>query len=109
MNIGYVRVSVKDELADRNVKKQMEMLSKYDIEKWYVEIGHLEVKERPVLQRMLEELRSGDQIYVNDLARLHRDLDELYRIFKAAEEKGVHIMCMDKKLGQEYFPFWLRK
>ncbi len=84
MKIAYVRVST----AEQNEARQTEALSKYDIEKWFIEKVSAKDTHRPELQNMLDFAREGDTIYIHDFSRLARsttDLLELVEKFKQNE------------------------
>lgn len=88
MNIAYVRVST----IDQNEARQKEALSKYNIDKWFEEKVSAKDTNRPQLQTMLEFAREGDTIYIHDFSRLARSTEDLLRIVKQLEEKGIHLV-----------------
>ncbi len=61
MKIGYARVSTKDQ----NLDLQIEALEKAGCEKNYQEkISGALQKNRPELDKMIEQFRKGDELYV---------------------------------------------
>ena len=72
MKIGYARVST----PDQNPALQLEALEKAGCEKIYQEKKSA-FKERPELIRALEDLRTGDILYVWSLDRLGRSMKEI--------------------------------
>jgi DNA invertase Pin-like site-specific DNA recombinase len=73
MKIGYARVSTKDQ----NLDLQIDALQKEKCERIYKEVVSGAKSERPVLQEMTSQLRSGDVIVVWKLDRLGRSLKHL--------------------------------
>lgn len=72
MKIGYARVST----PDQNPTLQIEALERAGCEKIYQEKKSA-FKERPELVRALDDLRSGDILYVWSLDRLGRSMKEI--------------------------------
>lgn len=72
MKIGYARVST----PDQNPTLQIEALERAGCEKIYQEKKSA-YKERPELVRALDDLRSGDILYVWSLDRLGRPMKEI--------------------------------
>ena len=73
MNIGYIRVSTKEQNTDR----QKMILSKYKIEKFFEEKKSGKNTNRPKLEEMRNFVREGDTVFVADLSRLARSLPDL--------------------------------
>lgn len=88
MKVGYVRVST----VEQNEERQIEGLSKYGIEKWYTEKVSGKNMDRPELQKMLSEVKSGDIVYVHDFSRLARSTKDLLDIVDKLNERGVHVV-----------------
>ena len=88
MNIAYLRVSS----VDQNLARQEEGLSKYNIDKWFTEKVSGKDTNRPQLQAMLEFAREGDTIYIHDFSRLARSTEDLLRIVKELQNKGIHLV-----------------
>lgn len=88
MNIAYVRVSS----IDQNETRQRESLSKYNIERWYVEKVSGKDTNRVELQAMLEFAREGDTIYIHDLSRLARNTVDLLKIVELLNRKKIHLV-----------------
>jgi DNA invertase Pin-like site-specific DNA recombinase len=76
MKIGYARVSTQDQ----NLDLQIDALKKSGCEKIYQEIISGAKSDRPVLNKMLEEIRSGDVIVIWKLDRLGRSLKHLIEL-----------------------------
>lgn len=89
MNVGYVRVSTREQ----NEARQLEALQKYDIEKWYTEkVSGKNMTDRPELQNMIDFVRDGDTVYVHDFSRLARSTKDLLDIIEKLNAKGVHLV-----------------
>lgn len=85
MNIAYVRVSTEEQ----NEARQTEALSKYNIEKWFVEKVSAKDTHRPELQSMIEFARQGDTIYIHDFSRLARSTQDLLELVEKFRSKGI--------------------
>lgn len=94
MNIAYVRVST----AEQNEARQVEALSKHNIEKWFKEKVSAKDTRRPQLQAMLEFSRNGDTIYIHDLSRLARSTKDLLDIVEILNCKEVHLVSNKESL-----------
>ena len=76
MIIGYARVSTKDQ----NLDLQLDALNKEKCDRIFKEVISGAKSERPVLQEMLNQVRSGDVIVIWKLDRLGRSLKNLVDI-----------------------------
>lgn len=90
MLIGYARVSTQDQNLDR----QLDILKVAGCEKVYQEKITGTTKERPELQILLENIRSGDTIVISDLTRLSRSTKDLFELVDAAHKKGADIKSL---------------
>ena len=88
MRIAYVRVST----AEQNEQRQIDALTKHDIERWFTEKVSGKDTNRPQLQAMLEFAREGDTIYVHDFSRLARSTSELLQIVELLQRKKIHLV-----------------
>ncbi len=87
MKIGYARVSTKDQ----NLNLQIEALEKAGCEKIYQEKISGTTKNRPELDKMIEQFREGDQLYVWRLDRLGRSLKNIIDLVLSLSDKGIII------------------
>jgi len=87
MKIGYARVSTKDQ----NLDLQIEALQKAGCEKIFEEKISGSTKNRPELDKMIEQFRPGDELYVWRLDRLGRSLKHIIDLVLALNEKGIII------------------
>jgi len=91
MKIGYARVSTKDQ----NLDMQLDALNKAGCEKIYREKISGAGKERPELQKMLENIREGDVIVIWKLDRLGRSLQHLVEIVNDLMTKKVGLQSLN--------------
>lgn len=94
MNYAYVRVSTKEQSEAR----QIECLKKYGIDKWYSEKISGATMDRPKLQEMLRELKSGDTVYITDFSRLARNTYDLLMMIDSFEHYGINLVSDKEKL-----------
>ena len=87
MRIGYARVST----SDQNPALQLEALKKAECEKIYQEKKSA-FKERPELNRALEDLRAGDILFVWSLDRLGRSMKEIRTNIDMILNKGANLV-----------------
>ncbi|MDF9409502.1 MAG: putative transposon Tn552 DNA-invertase bin3 [Pelotomaculum sp. PtaB.Bin013] len=96
MNIGYVRVSSKDQNEERQVLKMREL----GIEDRFLFIDKASGKDfdRPEYQAMKRIVRGGDVIYLDALDRLGRDYDGIIREWKEiTREIGADIVVLENE------------
>ena len=89
MKIGYARVSTQDQKLDL----QLDDLKMAKCDKIYQE-KISSTKERPQLDKMLENLREGDTVVVWKLDRLGRSLKELIALIDVLHKKGVAFISL---------------
>ena len=82
MIIGYARVST----ADQTLDSQQDALKAAGCERIFAEKISGAGKRRPELDRMLEQLRTGDVVVVHRYDRLARSLADLLLIVRKIEE-----------------------
>ncbi|MDN4012541.1 recombinase family protein [Chryseobacterium gambrini] len=87
MKIGYARVSTKDQ----NLDLQIEALEKAGCEKIYQEKISGTTKNRPELDKMIDQFREGDELYVWRLDRLGRSLKNIIDLVLSLSDKGIII------------------
>lgn len=94
--VGYCRVSTKKQLLEGNglEAQEKEILERYNNAIIYKEQFTGSVIERPVLNKILSELQSGDMLVVTKLDRLARNTVEgieiVQELFK--KEVAVHVL-----------------
>lgn len=88
MIVAYIRVST----AEQNEQRQIEAMSQFHIEKWFVEKVSGKDMHRPKLQEMLEFVREGDVVHIHDFSRLARSTADLLNIVETLDKKGVTLV-----------------
>lgn len=83
MIIGYARVSTNDQ----NLDGQIDALKAAGVEKIFQEKKTGKSRQRPELEKLLEQLRAGDVIVVTKYDRLARSLRDLIDLVDSIREK----------------------
>ena len=87
MKIGYARVSTEEQNLDR----QIDILKQISCGRIYDEKVSGIKKERPGLNKMLDQIRTGDVIIISDLTRISRSVKDLFSLVEQIEGKGANI------------------
>ena len=89
MLIGYARVSTNEQNLDR----QLDQLKDYGVDKRsiYQEKMTGTRADRPQLNKMIDELQSGDTVVIVDLTRVSRSTKDLLAIIDKIKAKGAYI------------------
>jgi hypothetical protein len=90
MNIGYARVSTRDQ----NLTLQLDALHKAGCETIFQEQASGATKARPELERLLASLRPGDTVTIYKLDRLGRSLKHLLDMVAELEFRGVGLVSL---------------
>ena len=85
MIIGYARVST----DDQNLDAQTDALTAAGAGKVFADKISGSKRERPELDRMLDQLRDGDVVVVTKYDRLARSLKDLLEIVETIRERGA--------------------
>ena len=86
MNISYERVST----VNQDEKRQKLSLDNYKIDKRYIDHkSGKNIADRPQLNKLMLEIKSGDNIYVESISRLGRNVDDLRKLTEYFRNKGV--------------------
>jgi DNA invertase Pin-like site-specific DNA recombinase len=88
--IGYARVSTEDQEADAQTLE----LKAVGCTVIYQEQGSGASRSRPVLARILKEIRSGDVLTVVRLDRLARSVSHLLEVIETLERRGAHFRSL---------------
>lgn len=94
MNIGYARISTKDQSLDL----QIDALRRAGCAKIYQEVASGARARRPVLESVLGELRPGDVLVIWKLDRLGRSLRDLVELASVLLERGVGLKSLNDPL-----------
>lgn len=93
-NIAYIRVST----VEQNEARQVEALKPYQIDKWFIDKCSGKNTDRPQFSAMLDYIREGDTVYVEDFSRLSRSVADLLRIVNLLQEKQVGLVSLKERI-----------
>jgi DNA invertase Pin-like site-specific DNA recombinase len=85
MKFAYKRVSTESQ----DLRRQEEAFNGLSIDKVYEDKLSGKSSDRPALNKLRLEARQGDQVYVESISRLGRNVDDLRQIVQELKEKGV--------------------
>ena len=95
MNKAYWRLSHKDRIESGNGWVRQEFLFKdIHVDKVYKDVISGAKRERPELDRMLEELEEGDVVYIASIDRLSRSTKDLLDIVGIIRDKGAYLVSI---------------
>ena len=89
--VGYIRVST----LDQNTERQLEGA---ELDRTFTDKASGKDTKRPQLVAALEYLREGDTLVVHSLDRLARNVEDLRRIVRELNERGVSIEFIKNRL-----------
>lgn len=92
-NIGYIRVSTKDQ----NTSRQLSDLT-FELDKVFEEKISGGTREREQLKALIDYVRDGDTVYVHSIDRLGRSLIDLKNIIEEFKLKGVTVIFIKNNL-----------
>ena len=92
--LGYARVSTEDQ----NLDLQRDALTQAGCRQLYEEKASGKGADRPELDHVLADLRSGDTLVVWRLDRLGRNLADLVRIVSDLRNKGVGFESLTERI-----------
>ena len=92
--IGYGRVST----SDQNPSSQKDALTAARVDKIFIDTFTGTKASRPELDRLREQLRSGDTIVITRLDRLGRSAKDLLTIVSDLEALGVQLEVIEQKI-----------
>lgn len=99
--IGYCRVSTKGQLDGNSIEEQStKILERYSNAK-IVEESYSGVKERPIFNKVLESLKSGDTLVVTKLDRFCRTTKEGLEYIDRLMDKGIKIHILNMGLIED--------
>lgn len=99
MIVTYKRVST----LKQDIGRQTIQLDKLGIkfDKEYVDKMTGKTKDRPMLNKMMVELREGDTVYCESISRLGRNLKDLIDIIDQLVTKGVRVVIVKEGIDTE--------
>lgn len=89
--VGYKRVST----LDQNTERQLDGV---ELDKVFEDKCSGSNTNRPQLIALLDYVREGDEVYVHDISRMARNLDDLIRLIKQMNQEGVSVRFMKENL-----------
>lgn len=92
MQVGYVRVSTKEQLLDRQIDALV--ASGVDERNIYKEKATGTKLDRAELNRLIDGLKEGDLVVVPDLTRLSRSTKDLFAVVDKIHAKGADIKSL---------------
>jgi DNA invertase Pin-like site-specific DNA recombinase len=93
--IGYGRVST----ADQNADSQRDALTQAGVDQIFLDTFTGTKSSRPQLDRMKEQLRSGDTIVITRLDRLGRSTKDLLNLVSDLKEQGVNLEVIEQNIN----------
>ena len=93
--IGYGRIST----ADQNPASQEDALMNANIDRLFIDTFTGTKSSRPELDRMKEQLRSGDTIVITRLDRLGRSTKDLLNLVGELDDLGVNLQVIDQNIN----------
>lgn len=95
MNKAYWRLSHKDRIEEGNGWVRQEFLFKdVQVDKVYKDVISGAKRERPELDKMLNELEEGDVVYIASIDRLSRSTKDLLDIVNIIRDKGAYLVSI---------------
>ena len=92
--VAYVRVST----VEQHEGRQVEALKSHSIDKWFIDKCSGKNTERPQFRAMLEYIREGDTIYVEDFSRIARNLRDLLGIVDGLSARKVALVSLKERI-----------
>lgn len=89
--IGYTRVSS----VDQNTDRQLDGL---ELDKVFEDKASGKDTDRPQLKALLGHVREGDEVYVHEMARLARNLEDLLKTVRFMTDRGVKVTFIKENL-----------
>lgn len=93
--LSYVRVSTVDQNEQRQVKAIEERAT---IDKWFIEKVSGKDTNRPKLKAMLDYMRDGDTVIINDFSRLARSTKDLLELVEEMQKKNVTLISLKENI-----------
>ncbi len=93
--IGYGRIST----ADQNASSQEDALKNAGVDQMFIDTFTGTKSSRPQLDRMKEQLRSGDTIVITRLDRLGRSTKDLLNLVSELDDLGVNLQVLEQNIN----------
>ncbi|MDP2947188.1 MAG: recombinase family protein [Nanoarchaeota archaeon] len=95
MLIGYARVST----PEQNLERQIDQLKEYGCEKIFSDKVSGNKKELPEYNKMLEQLRPGDSIILDEFSRVSRNVKTLIEFAEFCEANSITFKSLREPWG----------
>lgn len=92
--IGYARVSTQEQ----NEGRQLAAFEEQGVDKVFIDKMSGKDTNRPQLKAMLDYVREGDTLIVNEYSRLARSTQDLLSLVQQLTDKGVQVISLKEKL-----------
>jgi DNA invertase Pin-like site-specific DNA recombinase len=92
--VAYVRVST----VEQNEGRQVEALKSHSIDKWFIDKASGKNTDRPQFKLMLDYIREGDTVYIEDFSRLSRSVSDLLNIVNQLQDKRVGLVSLKERI-----------
>jgi DNA invertase Pin-like site-specific DNA recombinase len=93
--LGYGRVST----ADQNPDSQKDALEKAGVDQIFLDTYTGTKSSRPQLDKMKDQLRSGDTIVITRLDRLGRSTKDLLNLVSDLQDLGVNLEVLEQNIN----------
>ena len=93
-NVAYVRVST----VEQNEGRQVAALKSHGIDKWFTDKCSGKNTDRPQFRAMLDYIREGDTVFVEDFSRLSRSVADLLNIVNRFQAKKVGLVSLKENI-----------
>lgn len=90
--IGYVRVSTLDQNSER------QLINVLDLDRTFTDMGSGKDTNRPQLQAAINYVREGDTLIVHSMDRLARNVEDMLRLVRELNAKGVTVHFMKENM-----------
>lgn len=97
MIIGYARVST----DAQELNRQIDLLNTYGVDKMYSEKMTGTRRDRPQLERLLDDVREGDTVVIESLSRLGRSTQDLLSLMTELKNKGVKVCSLKENIDTD--------
>lgn len=92
--IAYIRVST----IDQNEERQIQNMKHLTLDKMFIEKASAKDTNRPELNKLLDYIREGDTVYINDFSRLARSTKDLLELVEMFQDKNVKLVSIKENL-----------
>jgi len=91
-SVGYIRVST----VDQNTGRQLEGIN---LDKVFTDKASGKDTERPQLKAAMDWVRAGDTLVVHSMDRLARNLEDMFRLVRELNTKGVSVVFVKENMN----------